>query len=208
MKQDIYVQYGCGLSAPAEWLNFDASPTLFIQRLPLIGLLPPANRPRFPNNVRYGDIVKGLPLSPKGACAVYCSHVLEHLSLSDFRVALRNTRSILRDDGIFRLVVPDLRTAVDRYANDKSNSAAIRFMTDTYLGTVERKRGIGGLVRSWLGNGAHLWMWDLQSLRRELATAGFTNIRAAIFGDSEEPLFAAVEDKERWEDAVGIQCQA
>ena len=34
-----YVQYGCGLSAPNEWINFDVSPTLRIQKIPIIGSL-------------------------------------------------------------------------------------------------------------------------------------------------------------------------
>ncbi len=33
----IYVQYGCGLSAPAGWNNYDASPTLRLQKLPVVG---------------------------------------------------------------------------------------------------------------------------------------------------------------------------
>ena len=41
-----YVQYGCGLSAPHEWLNFDASPILRLQKLPLLGQL--VGGPKFP----------------------------------------------------------------------------------------------------------------------------------------------------------------
>ena len=35
----IYVQYGCGLAAPKEWMNFDGSPTLRVQQIPIIGAL-------------------------------------------------------------------------------------------------------------------------------------------------------------------------
>jgi hypothetical protein len=208
MTANNYIQYGCGFSAPVEWVNFDASPTLRIEKLPLIGTLISTGNGRFPSNVRYGDIVRGLPVPPQSCRAVYCSHVLEHLALSDFRAALVNTRKILGAKGIFRLVVPDLRTAALRYTNDVSAEASIRFMSETYLGTTERKRGAMGLLRTWLGNSQHLWMWDLPSLRRELETAGFHDIRAAQFGDSEDPRFAAVENRERWEDAVGMQCYA
>jgi hypothetical protein len=201
-----YVQYGCGLSAPRQWLNFDASPTLRLQKLPLVGRLAVAERKRFPANVRYGDIVRGLPLSPQTCRAVYCSHVLEHLSLDQFRIALANTRSLLATRGIFRLVVPDLKVAAERYVSDGSEAAAMQFMMETCLGTQERQRRIGRFLRSWLGNSQHLWMWDFPSLRRELESAGFTGIRAARAGDSEEPMFAAVEDESRWVDAVGIQC--
>jgi hypothetical protein len=201
-----YVQYGCGFSAPQEWLNFDASPTLRLQKLPLMGQW--VGGTRFPSNVHYGDIVAGLPVPPQTCRAVYCSHVLEHLSLSQFRIALVNTRRLLAKDGIFRLVVPDLRVAAKRYVADESDAAAIRFMEETYLGVLERPRSLSGLLRTWLGNSQHLWMWDFASLRRELETAGFSAIRAAHMGDSEEPLFAAVEEESRWTDAVGIQCGA
>jgi hypothetical protein len=201
-----YVQYGCGFSAPQEWLNFDASPTLRLQKLPVVG--PLVGGPKFPANVRYGDIVAGLPITAQTCRAVYCSHVLEHLSLHHFRAALLNTRRLLAAGGIFRLVVPDLRVAAERYLADNSDSAAIRFMEETYLGVHERPRNLGGLLRAWLGNSQHLWMWDFPALRRELETAGFTGIRAARMGDSEEPLFAAVEEESRWVDAVGIQCGA
>jgi hypothetical protein len=201
-----YIQYGCGFSAPHEWLNFDASPTLRLQKLPLVGQL--AGGPKFPSNVLYGDIVSGLPVTARTCRAVYCSHVLEHLSLNHFRIALVNTRRLLVDGGLFRLVVPDLRVAAERYVADGSDAAAIRFMEETYLGVLERPRGLSGLLRTWLGNSQHLWMWDFASLRRELESAGFKGIRAARMGDSEEPLFAAVEEDSRWVDAVGIQCCA
>jgi hypothetical protein len=208
MAATACVQYGCGLSAPQGWLNFDASPTLRLQRLPLVGRLGAAGGTTFPGNVRYGDIVKGLPIEARSCRAVYCSHVLEHLSLNDFRVALANTRAVLAAGGIFRLVVPDLRLAAQRYVADSSDTAATRFMAETFLGLTERPKGVRGLVRSWLGNSQHLWMWDYPSLRRELEIAGFKGIRPARSGDSEEPMFAGVEEESRWADAVGIQCAA
>ena len=202
-----YVQYGCGLCAPSEWLNFDASPLLRLQRIPLAGRLAARGEVRFPANVRYGDIVQGLPLEAGTCRAVYCSHVLEHLSLNDFRIALTNTRRLLRDGAVFRLVVPDLRAAAQRYSSDLSEAAAMTFMQETSLGLVRRGRGVMGLLRAWLGNSQHLWMWDFASLQHELAAAGFRNIRRASYGDSADPMFTAVEEESRWVDAVGIECR-
>ena len=206
--ETTHVQYGCGFSAPPEWLNFDASPTVRLQQIPLLGRMVSTRSGRFPANVRFGDVVRGLPIPPQSAKAVYCSHVLEHLALSDLRIALVNTRKTLRKQGIFRLVVPDLLSAAIRYTENRGDDAAIRFMNETVLGVPERKRGAASLLRLWLGNSQHLWMWDFPSMRRELAEAGFKNIRAAAFGDSEDPMFAFVEDKSRWQDAVAIQCYA
>src|SRR5688500_17715951 len=90
-----YVQFGCGFSAPPGWLNFDASPTLRFERLPLVGRLYVKNARRFPKNVRYGDVVKGLPI-PRNHChGIYASHVLEHLCLADLDSALQNVHSYL-----------------------------------------------------------------------------------------------------------------
>ena len=59
MDKKLYVQYGCGLSAPNEWKNFDVSPTLRFQKIPFIGkLLKNRLNVNFPNNVVYGDIIK------------------------------------------------------------------------------------------------------------------------------------------------------
>ncbi len=208
MTQADHLQYGCGLSAPPDWVNYDASPSLRLQRLPILGRVKGLGAVRFPAHVRYGDIVRGIPVRDASCRAVYCSHVLEHLSLKDCRIALRNTHRLLARGAIFRLVVPDLRVAAARYLADCSATAAPQFMTDTFLGVAERSRSAPGLVRAWLGNSQHLWMWDYASLQQELEVAGFSGIRRAQLGDSQDPMFASVEDPTRWIEAVGIQCLA
>jgi predicted SAM-dependent methyltransferase len=207
MKERNYVQYGCGWSAPSEWRNFDASPTLRFERLPLIGRLYTKNESRFPNNVEYGDIVKGLPISPTSCAGVYCSHILEHLSLDDFRTALCNTWKILRPGGIFRLVLPDLDYSIKRYINNPSNNAAPEFMRETSLGHERRVRGLRRIISVWLGNSQHLWMWDYKSIKPELEYAGFVGIRRATIGDSSDPVFSTAEDIGRWENCLGVECR-
>jgi SAM-dependent methyltransferase len=203
----MYVQYGCGWSAPLGWRNFDASPTLRFERLPLIGRLYTRNQSRFPNNVEYGDIVKGLPVPADSCKGVYCSHVLEHLSLRDFRIALRNTKTILQPGGIFRLVLPDLEWSVKRYIENASNEAAVEFLKETALGHEKRDRGLRGLIATWLGNSRHLWMWDYKAISSELENVGFVEIRRAFFGDSPDPFFKAVEDVGRWTNGLGVECR-
>ena len=203
----LYAQYGCGLCAPADWRNFDTSPTLRLQKLPLIGrrVRNLGNEP-FPKNVEYGDIVRGLPL-PAGSCkAVYCSHVLEHLALDDFRVALKNTHSYLEEGGVFRFALPDLEKLAKDYLASDSPDAAATFMEETYLGKKTRTRGFNGFVRQYVGNSAHLWMWDYKGMAAELAQAGFRQIRRAEFGDSNDTHFAEVEELHRWQDCLGMEC--
>mgnify|MGYP001608448470 FL=1 len=205
--RDIYVQYGCGFCAPPQWRNFDVSPTLWLERLPLIGRYVRINEQRFPGNVEYSDIVKGLPIREDSCLGVYASHVLEHLSLDDFRAALRNTFKILRGGGRFRLVVPDLETLAKRYIDSPSPEAAFQFMRDTSLGQERRPRSLVAMLREAMGNSKHLWMWDFKSLSAELQQAGFVKIRRCSFGDSNDLMFRNVEEPGRFEDAVGIECE-
>lgn len=207
MNKSLYVQYGCGRSAPQRWRNYDASPTVRFERLPVIGKLYTKNLERFPENVEYGDIVKGLPLPLDSCTAIYCSHVLEHLALEDFRSALKNTYRILQPGGLFRLVLPDLEYMAQKYLNDASPDASLIFMKETYLGHELRARGFKGLLSLWLGNSRHLWMWDYKSIARELENTGFIKIRKAEFGDSSDSMFIDVEDKNNWENCLGIECR-
>jgi len=201
------VQYGCGFSAGASWRNFDASPTLRFERLPVIGRLYTKNKQRFPENVEYGDIVKGLPVQDESCELVYCSHVLEHLALEDMRTALKNTYCMLRKGGRFRVVVPDLEKLVHDYVQDRSEEAAISFVRETALGRERRRKTLRAFLVEWLGSGQHFWMWDYRSLGRELRAAGFTEVRRAAFGDCDDPAFAEVEDVERWRDCLGVDCR-
>lgn len=207
MKQSGYVQYGCGWSAPSGWLNFDASPTLRFERLPLIGQLYTKNETRFPANAKFGDIVKGLPIKPESCKGVYCSHVLEHLSLDDFRTALHNTLQILQHGGVFRLVLPDLEYSVRQYIENPLPDAAVTFLKGTGLGHEKRARDIKDFIASLLGNSQHLWMWDYKAIELELQNAGFVQIRRAYFSDSSDLKFNEVEEKDRWDNCLGVECK-
>jgi hypothetical protein len=207
MPNSKWVQFGCGLCAPGDWLNFDSSPTLRLQRLPVVGGLVPAGPyGRFPHNVRYGDIVAGLPVPEHSVELLYCSHVLEHLSLADLRTALRNCRRVLQSGGIFRLVLPDLEFLTSEYVSDPSPAAAIRFMQGTILGLETRPRGMPAMLRTWLGNSQHLWMWDFKGLAAELESVGFGSIHRASYNDSPVAAFRQVETADRWMNCLGIEC--
>jgi hypothetical protein len=202
----VYLQYGCGFSVGKDWLNFDSSPTLRVERLPLIGNILgqiAGNSRSFPKEVKYGDIVKGLPVADNSVRGVYASHVLEHLALHDFRKALRNTFNILEPGGVFRLIVPDLEERARRYIHETSNKSAEAsgiFMRTCHLGMEHRPGSLLGLARLSIGGSAHLWMWDQASITEELRKVGFINVRRCEFGDADDVMFAQVEDPGRFID--------
>jgi len=158
---------------------------------------------KFPEQVRYGDIVAGLPLPPDSVHGLYASHVLEHLSLDGARKALRNSFEILQSGGTFRLIVPDLLERAKIYIRASESGdplAAHRFVASSYLGCEEKPNGALGSLRAVIGNSGHLWMWDFKSMSSELEKAGFVSIRAARFGDAADPMFNRVENPDRFID--------
>jgi hypothetical protein len=199
----IYVQYGCGFCAPAEWLNFDASLTLRLERLYGLGRLVNKNGQRFPDNVRFGDIVCGLNLPDGSVHAIYASHILEHLSLEECRMALHNTFKLLEAGGIFRLVVPDLAWRAEQYVSSlgkRDAGAAGVFMKKCHLGVESSPKSLIGKL-SWLfGGSTHRWMWDEFAMREALFNAGFEDVRRCEIGDSGDPMFDLVEDRGRFSD--------
>ena len=210
----LYLNYGCGLCAPENWVNFDSSPNLRLERLPIVGFLYAGHKAdtpgklikkRYPNHIRYGDIVRGLPIPYNSCGGIYASHILEHLSLSDFRLALANTLSYLDTDGIFRLVVPDLEVLIQRYVSDNSPEASIRFLRSCGLGKEYRSKGLKSFLYDFLANSAHLWMWDYKSLEDELIKSGFSSVRRAFFNDSVDTKFIEVEQQDRFTDAIAIE---
>jgi hypothetical protein len=206
----MHIQYGCGFTAPSEWVNFDASPTLRWERTPILGRLYTKNSQRFPANVKFGDIVAGLPVTAKSCEGVYASHVLEHLALKDFDRAVGNTRKILREGGIFRLVVPDLEWAAREYLKRvevEDPEANCFFLGETNLGEETRHQTPMGFLREWLRTSRHRWMWDAGSLAHALESHGFTKVRRCSFGDCEDRMFALVEEKSRFENAVAMEAR-
>jgi hypothetical protein len=211
---DLYVQYGCGLTTPSGWRNFDIGIPYLIRSLPLVGAgayraVARLRQWKLPDNVRYGNVARGLPVPPNSCKGVYCSHVLEHLSLDEAHRALRNTRRLLQPDGLFRIVVPDLEQLARNYLHDDAADAAHRFIRSVYLGFERWPESLGSVLRDWLAErhrDHHKWMWDRKSLEKELREAGFNSVRRAQFGDSSDCRFRDVEDRNRWELAVGFEC--
>jgi len=163
--------------------------------------------PDYPANIEYGDVIKGLPVAPGSVAAVYCSHVLEHLALDEFRATLRNVFTYLAPGGVFRFVLPDLEALIRAYTSSDDPEAASRFMREAYLGVDSQGKGMSRYMKLIFGRSAHLWMWDEKNMASELAAAGFTEIRRARMGDNPDPRFADVEEAGRWENCLGMECR-
>lgn len=74
--------------------------------------LPYLDEPPF---IRHLNLRKPLPFKSNTFDVIYCNHVFEHLIVKDGEMLCKELYRILKPNGIFRIVVPDLEISVRDY---------------------------------------------------------------------------------------------
>jgi len=209
------LHFGCGLNAPAGWENIDASSSLRIAKLPLIGEAcgKTFNFPAWQtNNTKYGDVVRGLSCPKEQYELVFSAHVLEHLSLEDFHSAISNVSLYLKPNGIFRTIVPDLDQYIQEYVSLRSDektkeTASIQFLERSLLGRKSTRATALSRIKQGLSNGNHQWMWNKDSLVSAISSHRFSDVRLCMYGDWSDQRFSQVERKDDYYFAIGIEAR-
>ena len=117
--------------------------------------------------------IKKIPLPDKSVKVLYSSHMFEHLAPDEAVKFLNEARRVLSDDGVIRIVIPDLEKAIATYNENKD---ADLFMEDIYVSEnsiASVKDKIRFLV---LGFRRHQWMYDGKSLVATLEKQRFSNV--------------------------------
>jgi predicted SAM-dependent methyltransferase len=211
MKQFKYVQFGSGDVYIPDWKNYDASPTLLLQKTPILGkIFKSRMNCTFDTRILYGDIVKGLPEPEESVDGLFSSHVLEHLSLSDFHTALSNSFKLLKRGGRFRCILPNLEFYIDQYLQSKEidiNYGSHNFMINTHLGKQKSRATLLSKFSEGFSNQSHQWMWDKDSLFKELLNHGFVNVSLFEMGNCEDGMFLKPEREYQFNNnALAVQC--
>lgn len=211
-QDNVCLNIGCGDVCPEGWENIDASWSLRISKVPVIGrsILSLMSGHQWSNSVKYGDIIKGLSKKHDKYQLVFACHILEHLSIQDFHHAMRNVYSCLKPGGILRIIVPDLEQYVSTYMTHRadttlSDKAAHEFMIKSWLGHRGSRSSFFLRLTEGFSNSRHQWMWDEPSLKTAFVQHGFKNIRRCYYGDWSDQRFATVEKEGNFIQAVGIE---
>lgn len=210
-----YLHLGCGLEAPAEWLNVDGSFQAVFARWPLVkrslvamGLYPRSQAAiAWPPNVMRLDLRRPLPFATNQFDAIYSSHTFEHLYCDQAFALAAECCRVLKSNGICRIVVPDLEAAIGRYTarkGERAQTAADSFMDELLLQPRRQTRNLLSVYHRLMNVHQHKWMYDGTSLSALLTSAGFTD--AHIFSASEGrlPLLHQIENPSRIENGAGV----
>jgi SAM-dependent methyltransferase len=196
---------GCGLNAAPGWVNIDRSPSLILDRVPgakralnsVVGLQP-GHLVTWPEGIRRLDITKGLPFKGGSVHAIYSSHMLEHLYLSDAQRVLEECRRVLAVGGILRLALPDSDALARRLVEGGSGRT---FNEQLYAYPLARPNWRGRAVRA-VGASIHHWQPTRDLVYAMLREAGFQNVTERAFREGTLPDILAVEHREEsmfWE---------
>jgi predicted SAM-dependent methyltransferase len=120
----------------------------------------------------YWDLRRPLPFRDSSVDAVFAEHLLEHLSFPAGVALLRECRRVLRLDGIVRVGVPDLDRYVASYLGNDDIIERVR------PGRPTRALALG---EPFFLDG-HKCMYDFETMRLALITAGFTQVERRAFG--------------------------
>ena len=152
---------GCGPLALPGWVNIDNQ--------------------RYPGVDKVLDLRKGLPY--KDISFVFAEHFIEHLAYDDALKLMRESRRVLRDDGVLRLSTPNLDWVwVTHYrldAPDDQQVAACFYLNRAFHG--------------W----GHQFLYNERTLTATLRDAGFANVRRVQYGESEHPELRGLERHEK-----------
>lgn len=121
------------------------------------------------------DICQTLPFADGCVDWVYAEHLIEHVSLTDGLIWLKEVRRILAPGGIVRITTPDLRLYVQSYLNGDRFFDRHRRRIDMALRTVAPPMPTRNafMFNQLFYVYGHRWIYDEDEMRYALGQAGF-----------------------------------
>jgi predicted SAM-dependent methyltransferase len=218
--EGVWLNVGCGNSAPAGWINIDGSWQAWLASHPLLARAARAVSGRavghWPRGIECRDVRKGLGRAADTAAVIYSSHLIEHLERHEALALLVDAHRTLCPGGVCRVVTPDLGALVAAYERSKvdgARDAADRFIAATLLAERNGSAHASAATRWYRARTAfhfHKWLYDAESLKVLFADAGFSAPRLCSYLDSRIALerLRQVEDASRVENGAGIVVEA
>jgi predicted SAM-dependent methyltransferase len=215
---------GCGLTTPAGWINIDGSWNARLAKHPVLRRLASSlrlistDKASIPwaATIFIHDVRKPLPFPDDSAEVIYSSHLLEHLYSDEARKLIRECFRVLAAGGVLRIVVPDLGAIIREYLGEKpigehsreleSMQPADRVNRRLLMRTPAAPNGnfLNRIYTEWKNFHEHKWMYDCNSLKALLESAGFVEVAEMPMHTSRITGIEEIEQPSRVENGEGI----
>ena len=222
----LKLNIGCGSNAPADWINIDNSLNARLAKWPwlrrmltVLHIIPLSKASiSYPKNIHIHDVRRKLPFSDNCVEAVYCSHLLEHLSRPDALFFTQECYRVLTSGGIIRIIVPDLIQYTRQYLKRTEQLdckmpievlPSEKFLND--LGILDKETCNESMLmrfyRKICNKNTHKWMYDEYALTAFLTQHGFSSIQRRLCCESLIPGIEKLDTPERFNNAVCLEAK-
>lgn len=171
--QVVLLHLGSGVHQLTGWLNTDIEPRRA--------------------GTAYLDVTKVFPLPDRSVDFIFTEHQIEHLTYRQGSHMLHECHRVLRDGGLVRIATPDLGKLVEIYRSPAD--AAI----SEFIGSKTARAFPGAapnatlLLNTYFFSWGHRFLYDEQTLRSQLASAGFAEVSCAAAGRSRHSRFQGID---------------
>ena len=209
------INIGCGQTPTEGWHNYDNSLSVRLAQVPLVvgwldmlKLLAPSQKEMIAaaraKRIRYANAVERIPEPDHSVEVLYTSHMVEHLDRDEVQRFFAEARRVLKQGGIIRIAVPDVRFHIDRYLQ---TGDADGFIEGIRLGRRKPRGFVQRAKHSVVGDREHHWMYDGPSLCRSLSSAGFVDARVLETGSTTIPDPGSLDLAERAPESVFVEAR-
>jgi predicted SAM-dependent methyltransferase len=148
--------------------------------------------------VIYLDATQRFPFDDNTFDYIMAEHMIEHIEYDMAQVMLRECIRVLRPGGRVRFGTPDLRVLLALYSSEKADAQTyyIDWFTARFMPEVRECKDVfvlNKVFRFW----GHCFLYDQETLRLALSSAGFSNIKFYKPGFSEDPNLRNLESHGR-----------
>lgn len=159
----VKLNIGCGTDYKNGWINIDNNSDKNIQKLDL-----------------NWDLRLPLPFNDNSVDYIFNEHFIEHLTVEEGQIAIKDFMRVLKPEGVLRMATPDLEVTIDKYLNIPIEKDPVikKFGLD-FIKTRAERINVG--FRWW----GHKWIYDWEELERRLKEAGCINIKRCQLSKSE-----------------------
>jgi predicted SAM-dependent methyltransferase len=207
----LKLNLGCGPVQPEGWINVDYSLGARLSEIPLYKFInnriklfdiDPDGNPRvWDDKIYIHNLNRKFPWDSNKVDIIYCSHTLEHFSKQEGLTFLQECHRVLKNDGIVRIVVPDLKSFVEEYR--KGNMHADEFVEKLGVLYEKKKSRLKNLLMTFT-QFPHRCMYDTETLSNILTSIGFVVKNMQPF-ESDIMDINIIELAERTENAVIVE---